>query len=49
MVVRFCLLAGGALIVLAWVLMVPFSPAPYQASPGSEAEAYRVPDFWPAG
>ncbi len=42
MVVRFCLLAGGALIALAWVLMVPFSPAPYQASPGSEADAYRA-------
>lgn len=42
MVVRFCLLAGGALIALAWVLAVPLSPAPFQASPGSEADAYRA-------
>ncbi len=48
MIVRTWLILGTLIVAGAWVLTVPLSPPPYQASPGSFADAYRAENFLPA-
>jgi uncharacterized cupredoxin-like copper-binding protein len=47
MIIRFWLIGGLLLGALSWVLLVPLSPAPHQASPGSSAKAYRAAGLLP--
>ena len=41
MILRIWLILGTLIVVAAWVLTVPLSPPPRQASPGSFTDAYR--------
>ncbi|HEY5597197.1 MAG TPA: cupredoxin domain-containing protein [Kiloniellales bacterium] len=47
MIMRFWLLASVVLLALAWVLMVPLSPPPFQASPGTSIGGYRAAGLVP--
>jgi uncharacterized cupredoxin-like copper-binding protein len=47
MIVRLWLAAVVVLPVLAWVLMVPFSPAPHQGAPGGNIAEYRAQGLLP--
>lgn len=42
MIIRAWLIAGGALIVVAWILTVTYSPQPFQRSATSSIDAYRA-------
>lgn len=48
MLVRVWLIAGIALVVLAWVLMVPLSPPTTQRTPTSMIKGYRADGLMPA-
>jgi uncharacterized cupredoxin-like copper-binding protein len=48
MIVRVWLIAGIALVVLAWVLMVPWSPPTTQRAPTSMIKGYRADGLMPA-
>lgn len=48
MIVRVWLIAGIALVVLAWVLMVPLSPPTTQRAPASMIKGYRADSLMPA-
>jgi uncharacterized cupredoxin-like copper-binding protein len=47
MIIRFWLIASVLLVALAWVLMVPFSPPSFQASPTSSVADYRMQGLVP--
>jgi uncharacterized cupredoxin-like copper-binding protein len=47
MIVRSWLIIGTLIVAGAWVLMVPFSPPPFQASPGSFADTFRAENLLP--
>ncbi|MBI3041781.1 MAG: copper-binding protein [Betaproteobacteria bacterium] len=48
MVMRVWLVAGFLVVVVAWALMVPWSPPAEQAVPGSMIEGYRSSGLMPA-
>ncbi len=48
MIVRIWLATGVLLPAVAWVLMVPLSPEPFQDAPGSNIAAYRAQALMPA-
>ena len=48
MIVRIWLIGGVFLVALAWILMVPLSPEPFQAAPGSNIAEYRAQGLMPA-
>ena len=47
MIIRSWLILGTLVVAAAWVLTVPFSPPPFQASPGGFVNSYRAADLLP--
>ena len=47
MIVRIWLIGGVLLVALAWILMVPLSPEPFQGAPGGNIASYRAQGLMP--